>query len=299
MLFVTLHVSVWVEIWVSYRLPLSEPVTLHVSVWVEIVMTAWIIVRIVSRSTWACELKWWTGYLVYRCCGHAPRERVSWNVHAERRNSLLPVTLHVSVWVEIRAVRPCWGLQTVTLHVSVWVEIYGDKAETLRAESRSTWACELKCWEVALSAAPWGHAPRERVSWNVYGRHIGLVSVVTLHVSVWVEIDLANQYNRDVMSRSTWACELKLNIFILLICSSCHAPRERVSWNMNGTDISVVTLRSRSTWACELKCVQKQNVTEICCHAPRERVSWNAISPITFVDCWSRSTWACELKCTC
>ena len=185
----------------------------------------------------------------------------------------------------------------VTLHVSVWVEIYGDKAETLRAESRSTWACELKCWEVALSAAPWGHAPRERVSWNVYGRHIGLVSVVTLHVSVWVEIVLFSIFRLVILVTlhvSVWV-EIK-STRIWLKSLQGHAPRERVSWNTADTlnwKNALVTLHvsvwveidlanqynrdvmSRSTWACELKC---RNPTTLLRLFP------------------SRSTWACELK---
>ena len=54
---------------------------------------------------------------------HAPRERVSWNVRTWKTSLAKKVTLHVSVWVEIR-----WFLKStvqgcVTLHVSVWVEI--------------------------------------------------------------------------------------------------------------------------------------------------------------------------------
>ena len=56
---VTLHVSVWVEIWVVVNTCPSSVVTLHVSVWVEM--------RIRRRNEWT--------YV-----GHAPRERVSWNI---------------------------------------------------------------------------------------------------------------------------------------------------------------------------------------------------------------------------
>ena len=34
--------------------------------------------------------------------GHAPRERVSWNDYEEYTDNLEEVTLHVSVWVEIK-----------------------------------------------------------------------------------------------------------------------------------------------------------------------------------------------------
>ena len=122
--------------------------------------------------------------------GHAPRERVSWNINDFNFWQLIPVTLHVSVWVEIVTVYECnvpfcrhaprervsWNLvctfhcqkiQTVTLHVSVWVEM-------VIVDSR-----EQK----------WG---------------------VTLHVSVWVEIYHVETPISHEVSRSTWACELKL-----------------------------------------------------------------------------------------
>ena len=57
---------------------------------------------------------------VYR---HAPRERVSWNLNyfsPEKNNA---VTLHVSVWVEIKLLINNNTELGVTLHVSVWVEI--------------------------------------------------------------------------------------------------------------------------------------------------------------------------------
>ena len=53
------------------------------------------------------------------------------------------------------------------------------------------------------------HAPRERVSWN-FMQHIRYIwKIVTLHVSVWVEIFVVLSDFGVSMSRSTWACELK------------------------------------------------------------------------------------------
>ena len=121
---VTLHVSVWVEIFpLAFIMPLTA-VTLHVSVWVEIKIWTLYINILTSRSTWACELKWkYTSLYRSQPC-HAPRERVSWNAnfynsigvnasHAPRErvswNMIIFsvkaskfVTLHVSVWVEMR-----------------------------------------------------------------------------------------------------------------------------------------------------------------------------------------------------
>ena len=122
---VTLHVSVWVEMLPFNGNIVSGIVTLHVSVWVEIQndvkigknvqshapreRVSWIWNRRSnlqkykkSRSTWACELKFWDTQL------------------AKSRST---VTLHVSVWVEIFKTGSKGESRAVTLHVSVWVEI--------------------------------------------------------------------------------------------------------------------------------------------------------------------------------
>ena len=101
-------------------------------------------------------------------------------------------------------------------------------------------------------------------------------SLVTLHVSVWVEISSLTSAVRIFQSRSTWACELKLQIRHIELILSSHAPRERVSWNCSDDRTENMWVESRSTWACELKC-QRFVLT-----------TWKN---------WSRSTWACELKC--
>ena len=121
--FVTLHVSVWVEIiWVFVNGCMGY-VTLHVSVWVEIVVLQWYTFKTPSRSTWACELK-------------SPVNSITFI-------SLL-VTLHVSVWVEI------WNIflfRVPFLSRSTWAcelksMLFNDGGYTTL--SRSTWACELK-----------------------------------------------------------------------------------------------------------------------------------------------------------
>ena len=100
--YVTLHVSVWVEIPISITFSRFSVVTLHVSVWVEIKVKKWKEVNYnvtlhvsvwvemenstnkrrirMSRSTWACELKYTLMLKCFLWAGHAPRERVSWNV---------------------------------------------------------------------------------------------------------------------------------------------------------------------------------------------------------------------------
>ena len=165
---------------------------------------------------------------------HAPRERVSWNVKVDFGAEEAIVTLHVSVWVEIHRLPHLVQNCNVTLHVSVWVEIQVYSSNRLlifghAPRERVSWNCNAKSplWNA------WRHAPRERVSWN----HMlpcchKILTAVTLHVSVWVE-----------MSHYRFALNEK----------SCHAPRERVSWN----------LFYLTFW---FFCVS---------HAPRERVSWN------------------------
>ena len=120
-----------------------------------------------SRSTWACELKLRDSVTANNVfVSHAPRERVSWNFAKNTYINNCIVTLHVSVWVEILFLLCYPKKYGVTLHVSVWVEI----------DTRSL---------------------------------ILMMSSVTLHVSVWVEIWACLKILVSLQSRSTWACELK------------------------------------------------------------------------------------------
>ena len=208
-------------------------VTLHVSVWVEIQLSV--------KMSGAVER-------------HAPRERVSWNVTTSSCNIDFWVTLHVSVWVEMTIIQTSFWQDIVTLHVSVWVEMHVlcalircynvtlhvsvwveipiKMADNTSVASRSTWACELKCCRSALHPTDIGHAPRERVSWNSPLTSAALNPLVTLHVSVWVEISSFAFCLSVAGSRSTWACELK-SLTTQQACEIIsHAPRERVSWNI-------------------------------------------------------------------
>ena len=121
-----------------------------------------------SRSTWACELKLDSVLLSFSLNRHAPRERVSWNLMFSSKQHVIPVTLHVSVWVEMTFLlllltflrrhapreRVSWNVlirlkfaqRGVTLHVSVWVEMTNSNGKPFLFT---------------------GHAPRERVSWNL------------------------------------------------------------------------------------------------------------------------------------
>ncbi len=239
-----------------------------------------------SRSTWACELKCkcsrilfarfvtlhvsvWVEMFVRFCpcvChnSHAPRERVSWNVSSLiAQNISIQVTLHVSVWVEICVILKIWLIKFVTLHVSVWVEI-------------NMYRFGLLCCMVTLHVSVWveimpmpfcghfvsSHAPRERVSWNIY-RQSGKHSLKCHAPRERVSWNPYSPLGRPSKGR--------------------HAPRERVSWNSFITKRFGSVFPSRSTWACELKCNFWYYISYYTRHAPRERVSWNLrFSPPTF-----------------
>ena len=145
---------------------------------------------VASRSTWACELKCKPDIFEKTYERHAPRERVSWN-------------RHLDVWRNVG--RP------VTLHVSVWVEIGKYDSFCSFAQSRSTWACELKlCKQLDMTVESCSHAPRERVSWNMtqfansalQGGHAPRERVSWNLHKLMYRLFLP-------LSRSTWACELK------------------------------------------------------------------------------------------
>ena len=150
------------------------------SIWVNALMT--------SRSTWACELKSFYSDRETKITRHAPRERVSWNVQILFDFCHCQVTLHVSVWVEI---------------VSVSIVVISESGHAPR--ERVSW--NTKC--IARLTRERSHAPRERVSWNHFIVTGKPKSLVTLHVSVWVEMFKFFLIFAIVRSRSTWACELK------------------------------------------------------------------------------------------
>ena len=195
---------------------------------------------------------------VYR---HAPRERVSWNCAFIQFLTISPVTLHVSVWVEmlingVRQIPPC-----VTLHVSVWVEILKWGRRRRNYMSRSTWACELKYQRDIIKL----EVNESRSTWACELKFI---------------IDIMINYNST--SRSTWACELKcrsssssvsrpvvtlhVSVWVEISLRSTSRTRKKVTLHVSvWVEISLTVVgsqlrMSRSTWACELKYQ--------CCHMP-------------------------------
>ena len=234
----------------------DNEVTLHVSVWVEIPWNFIVTWSAKSRSTWACELKYFSERQKQDLFCHAPRERVSWNRKMHIKNKNATVTLHVSVWVEIIWSYSNDGRCKVTLHVSVWVEI---KINLLVV-------CNVI---VTLHVSVWVEI--------YYSQTSCLAHLVTLHVSVWVEIKI-KAYKKEIDgSRSTWACELKFVSILFPPTRNGHAPRERVSWNVTCV-LGVLqgrchAPRERVSWNSDSwRCYRCQIR-----HAPRERVSWNLV----------------------
>ena len=170
---------------------------------------------------------------------HAPRERVSWNRGGAAPTTITPVTLHVSVWVEI-------------------TKKFLTKA---MRSSRSTWACELKFALWCTKRNIKGHAPRERVSWNNTSKTSRDCASVTLHVSVWVEIFILDILYTAFTSRSTWACELKCVRMPL----ADHSERSRSTWacelKFQKSYNYTLFITSRSTWACESIFVSTQDLS--------------------------------------
>ena len=233
-------------------------VTLHVSVWVEI-FVEWNI-EIFQLSHAPRERVSWNMFFapIHKVSkGHAPRERVSWNSEMKYYDFNLFVTLHVSVWVEIELFFHSVIRKSVTLHVSVWVEIF---CSFLSAP------CQDR------------HAPRERVSWNLWGLTKICVLWVTLHVSVWVEMHFWFHKIKIVASRSTWACELK-SLYSFRSSATCFVTLHVSVWveirrHFLQNFLTKVTLHV-SVWV-EIPTIHRR-IRRGKSHAPRERVSWNDI----------------------
>ena len=216
---VTLHVSVWVEIISSAEYTPCFRVTLHVSVWVEMHRTCKNNSSIPSRSTWACELKCKIISTSVDFNGHAPRERVSWN------------EIIYSFYIG-------WNGHAPRERVS-WNTLSNDILKTRTGHAPR----ERVSWNFSnnvCSFAPFRHAPRERVSWNDLISCVqSPVLHVTLHVSVWVEIQIrvrqVSWYSSHApRERVSWN-SVKKGVIIM---KRRHAPRERVSWNLSSPSAS-------------------------------------------------------------
>ena len=151
-------------------------------------------------------------FLVTKNVRHAPRERVSWN----NRNWGNPYRgrRSRSTWACELKFNVCRNYMIISMSRSTWAcELKWNLVSSAfhKKSSRSTWACELKLSNDILKTRTVSHAPRERVSWNQkttwkwcfcqesrstwacelkseFVPMQGDICIVTLHVSVWVEI---------------------------------------------------------------------------------------------------------------
>ena len=223
---------------------------------------------------------------------------MSWNKTRTVNNLIAEkVTLHVSVWVEIKNARIIFN--TISSRSTWACELKLNRSWPIRNwnSSRSTWACELKfdksdsfindtshaprervswnflSWNNFLS--DYSHAPRERVSWNLKWKTLRKRKQVTLHVSVWVEMLRMSANSSMWSSRSTWACELKFNVRWNYMIVSMSRSTWACELKFFKQCMLFCTVSSRSTWACELKLPFFNALEIVTSHAPRERVSWN------------------------
>ena len=118
--------------------------------------------------------------------------------------------------------------------------------------------------------------------------------------STWaceLKLNRSHTFRRVDVSRSTWACELKFRRLDILTSDERHAPRERVSWNRSWPQKKWLQGKSRSTWACELK----SSRTSSALSSRMSRSTWACELKFRYENAkntcdMSRSTWACELK---
>ena len=175
---------------------------------------------------------------------HAPRERVSWNNYMSKRNFELfshapRERVSWNIVKKFKRLQRCKSRSTWACELK-----FMDK-DFLRYAigSRSTWACELKSsiyrqfnytWLVTLHVSVWVEIKHSNLLFRIYD--------VTLHVSVWVEILIPLvriQLVQVTLHVSVW-------VEIFWTCywwkpNRCHAPRERVSWNSLRISCTIVT----------------------------------------------------------
>ena len=164
-------------------------VTLHVSVWVEIYVNFCKWLHWMSRSTWACELKLNTIAVPAPVVCHAPRERVSWNCNAKS-----PLW---NAWRHAPRERVSWNVRSSAVFAKLirhaprervsWnrggfiiLQVLKSHAPRERVSwnpifsflvTKNSVTLHVSVWvEISLSSPPFSttarHAPRERVSWN-------------------------------------------------------------------------------------------------------------------------------------
>ena len=182
--------------------------------------------------------------------------------------------------------------------------------------SSSSWGCELKYSLFQSFSIPPCHPLREDVSWNIGDNMDQLNKIVILFVRMWVEMIYTQSKFSSLLSSSSWGCELKCEILVIVfaILDVILFVRMWVEiWRDNraiyrSTVILFVRmwveiyciyslrsfLVSSSSWGCELKYTDQRNEIWKKSHPLREDVSWNIFNDsvvgvkvvILFVRMW-------------
>ena len=139
---------------------------------------------------------------------------------------------------------------------------------------------------------------REAVSWNINDRTQATVLMVSLFVRLWVEIVFnssrslleirqplreAVSWNifivqgiiKDLLSASSWGCELKYSIIWMKATGKGQPLREAVSWNVGKISTSKADVRQPLREAVSWNEILSPPFGAVQSQPLREAVSWN------------------------
>ena len=167
--------------------------------------------KLLSSSSWGCELKYCTATKKDQALSHPPREDVSWNEKDADSTPWDDVILLVRMWVEISI--PTRICQSGSSSSSWGCELKYVRERTVRQpwQSSSSWGCELKYAIPHILRKSDSHPPREDVSWNV--------------TSIFASSNCVCHPPREDVSWNETQVETAGEI-------QRHPPREDVSWNL-------------------------------------------------------------------
>ena len=168
-----------------------------------------------SSSSWGCELKF-----------------IRWPI-------LIKITLSSSSWgCELKYIAAdipepeetsssSWGCELkyviVVRKIHIWrhplredVSWNNNRIVYLHLCSSSSWGCELKYSLFQSFSIPPCHPLREDVSWNIGDNMDQLNKIVILFVRMWVEMIYTQSKFSSLLSSSSWGCELKCEILVIV-----------------------------------------------------------------------------------
>ena len=277
--------------------------------------------KLLSSSSWGCELKKVDVSTAVRAVGHPPREDVSWKMKG--------------AWgaKQTGQSSSSWGCELKITHTGIpWTPtnrhpLHEDVSWKVKRGSFIT--SELShplhedvSWKVLdLSATSLNprHPLHEDVSWKSSLLCSTLIHLVILFMRMWVEKSLFLHRPFLVLSSSSWGCELKNNNKHNFKSWRCHPLHEDVSWKIYRNELPGLRVWSSSSWGCELKShdilsalLPPQSSSSWGCelksyflgfyrcvhrHPLHEDVRWKATDCIApCIAFQSSSSWGCELK---